>query len=292
MKSMTGYGSSDHVDERFRIVLEMKSYNNRYLDIILYLPHEFGEYESRFRKYLSDRVKRGKVEVYLTVEEIEDQAGIRLDRKAVASYLEALAELRKIAGVQDRIRLSHLLRMEGIFAAGRALDRDLLWPAIELVLKATYAQFDRSRSAEGDATKEDILQQLDSVREQLSRIEQSVPEIERRIHEGLRERFREVVGDVVAGAIDESRILTETAVLLMRFDINEEIVRMRSHLHSFSQIVETEEEAGKKLDFICQELNREINTIGAKNLVREVDDSVISIKYSLEKIREQLRNVE
>ena len=178
--------------------------------------------------------------------------------------------------------------MDGIFKVSRTRDNEFLWPVLESVLDRAFVEFDESRLVEGRNTMEDVRKLLDTIDGDLCRIEDFVPTMELKIREGLRTRFEETMGD----SVDESRILSETAVLLMRFDINEEIVRMRSHLESFTRILEQEEETGKKLDFISQELSRETNTIGAKNMVREVDNSVISIKFSLEKIREQLRNVE
>ncbi len=288
MKSMTGYGFSEWIDDRHRVTVDIRSYNNRYLDILLYLPHGFSQFELRFRRFLSSRIRRGKVEVYLGVEELEDDSEVRLDKKSVAAYLKALAELKEISGINEEIKLLHVLRMDGIFKVSRTRDNEFLWPVLESVLDRAFVEFDESRLVEGRNTMEDVRKLLDTIDGDLCRIEDFVPTMELKIREGLRTRFEETMGD----SVDESRILSETAVLLMRFDINEEIVRMRSHLESFTRILEQEEETGKKLDFISQELSRETNTIGAKNMVREVDNSVISIKFSLEKIREQLRNVE
>jgi uncharacterized protein (TIGR00255 family) len=151
-----------------------------------------------------------------------------------------------------------------------------------------FVEFDATRAAEGRRTTEDILKSAGAIRESLSIIEAQVPEIERRIKTALRERFRELLGE----GVDESRILAETAVQLMRSDINEEVQRMKAHLESLDQALSAPGPQGKRLDFVCQELGREINTIGSKTMVLEIDRAVISVKDGLEKIREQLRNVE
>ena len=155
-------------------------------------------------------------------------------------------------------------------------------------MEKVFADFDRSRAVEGSRTEEDISRNALEIRSRLAVIEAKVPDIEKKIREGLRERFRELLED----GVDESRILAETAVQLMRYDINEEVQRMKAHLENLTDTLRQTGPQGKKLDFVCQELGREINTIGSKSVALEIDQAVIAVKDSLEKIREQLRNVE
>ena len=170
----------------------------------------------------------------------------------------------------------------------RDLDEDEVWSAIEPELAACFASYDESRLREGLATRKDIEGQLERIHAGLSTLLASAPEIERTVKTQLRTRFADVVGD----AVDEARILTEVASLLMKYTINEELSRLASHLSSFRRILEGEEASAKKLDFLSQEMNREVNTIGSKNILLPIAEVVVELKDSLENIREQLRNIE
>lgn len=288
MKSMTGYGSGEYADEKLHITLDIKSCNNRYFDVIFNIPHNINSLEPRLRKYISSKIKRGKVEVNLNITEFEEDQAVYLDDNAASAYLKALSHLKEITGIQESIRLNHLIRMEGIVKTEKNRNTESLWPKISELLENAFREFEQSRIVEGENTKRDIVKLLQQVGEELNKIEELAPILEEKIKTNIRARFDEVLD----GKIDESRLLTETALLLIKFDINEEIVRMKSHMKSFELAMENTSELGKKLDFICQELNREANTIGAKNTLVDADNSVIAIKYALEKIREQLRNVE
>jgi uncharacterized protein (TIGR00255 family) len=196
--------------------------------------------------------------------------------------------LADAAGIREEIRLSHLLRIEGVLRAEQSLDLDAYWLDFRPVLESVFQEFDELRRAEGEATGKDILELLGAIEADITKIEAAAPQLEEKIKNDLRTRFQ----DLLSNGIDENRILTETAALLMKSDIHEELVRSRSHLQSFRKILGESEPMGKKLDFICQELNREFNTIGAKNLLVEVDGAIVALKDHVEKIREQLRNVE
>jgi uncharacterized protein (TIGR00255 family) len=202
--------------------------------------------------------------------------------------VQALRQLAEAAGIREKIRLSHLLRIEGMLKPEQSLDMDEYWLDFEPVLDSVFKEFDKLRQREGKATEKDIIGLLEGIETEISGLEAVAPQLEEKIKNDLRRRFE----DLLANSIDENRILAETAVLLMKSDIHEELVRTRSHLKSFKKILQERGSLGKKLDFICQELNREFNTIGAKNLLSEVDNSIVVLKDTLEKIREQLRNVE
>ncbi len=290
MKSMTGFGIAEFKDDRFHISVEIKSYNNRYLDINIGAPYYISSLEPNIKKIVSDRVARGKVDIRINILNLTEGINIYLDERNIGSYIEILERIMTIGGLQEKIRLSHLLRMEGIIKTESNRDIESLWRVLEPVIRDALDDFDNSRVSEGRATEEDILKNLQSIEESVSHIEGYAPGLEKKIRESLEDK----INDVVAGKvdIDESRLLTEIGLLLAKFDINEELMRMKAHLSHFRKIVEREAIVGKKLDFICQELNREINTIGSKNTLVEVDELVISVKDSLEKIREQVRNVE
>ncbi len=290
MKSMTGFGIAEFKDDRFHITVEIKSYNNRYLDINIGAPYYISPMEPEIKKLVSEKVARGKVEVRINILNLTEGVNIYLDEQNIISYLEVLERIIAIGGLQEKIRLSHLLRMEGIIKTESNRDIETLWVLLEPVIRRALRDFDNSRIEEGKITENDILKNLGTIESSVERIEGYVPQLEDRIKKGLREKL----DDIIAGKaeIDESRVLTEVALLLAKFDINEEIVRMKSHIAHFRRIVSNEDLVGKKLDFICQELNREINTIGSKNTIVEVDEIVIAVKDSLEKIREQIRNIE
>ncbi len=288
MKSMTGFGVGEHRDEKRQLSMTLKSYNNRFLDLFVYLPPSLSVLEPQIRRYLSERVNRGRVELYLKSVELEEAPRVSLDRSAARAYAQLLRELAREAGIRERLRLSHMLKLEGVIRTESGADPLELWPVLEGLLQRTFVEFDRARAQEGEVTRQDVLAILAAFEAQISRIEALAPQLEERLKNDLRARFREVLGDTV----EEARLLTETAVLLARSDIHEELVRVRAHLASFRSAVEEGGAVGKKLDFLCQELSREVNTIGAKNALPEVDAAVVALKDALEKIREQVRNVE
>jgi uncharacterized protein (TIGR00255 family) len=288
MKSMTGFAFREHRDERHKITITMKSYNNRFLDILIYLPPFLNPLEQKIREFLSKRISRGRLELYVKATELNQAAEISIDPLYVESYMQALRQLADAAGIREEIRLSHLLRIEGVLKAEQSLDLDAYWLDFRPILESVFQEFDGLRRAEGEATGKDILELLGAIEADITKIEAVAPQLEEKIKNDLRTRFQDLLSD----GIDENRILTETAALLMKSDIHEELVRSRSHLQSFRKILGESESMGKKLDFICQELNREFNTIGAKNLLVEVDGAIVALKDHVEKIREQLRNVE
>lgn len=288
MKSMTGFGYAEYQDEKHQVALSLKSYNNRFLDIFVYLPQYLSQLEQRIREYLASRILRGRVELTLTAVEFEQGLDLILDKSSLAAYVNALRELIELAGIDEKLRLSHLLKMEGLFKKKKIQGREEYWQFLKPLLDSAYRSFEQMRLREGKATQADIRHLLSAMESDLDDVEAQASRIEIKIKEDLRTRFFKLLGD----GVDETRVLAETAVMLMKFDINEELVRIRSHLSHFHRVLMEDGALGKKLDFICQELNREVNTIGAKSLVLEIDKAVISLKDSLERIREQLRNVE
>jgi uncharacterized protein (TIGR00255 family) len=285
---MTGFGVCEHRDEKRQLSMTLKSYNNRFLDLFVYLPPALSVLEPQVRRFLSERVNRGRVELYLKSVELEEAPRVSLDRSAVRVYAQLLRELAREAGIRERLRLSHLLKLEGVLRTETGTDPQELWPVLEGLLERTFREFEQTREREGEATQRDVLAILAVFEGEITRIEALAPQLEERLKNDLRARFREVLGDTV----EEARLLTETAVLLARSDIHEELVRVRAHLASFRSAIGESGAVGKKLDFLCQELGREINTIGAKNALPEVDAAVVALKDALEKIREQVRNVE
>jgi uncharacterized protein (TIGR00255 family) len=287
MKSMTGFGYGEYRDESRQITLSLKAYNNRYLDVLVYLPPPLVALEQRFRDFLAARVQRGRVELSVKLSLIGGDRALP-DTETVRSHVAALRQLAAAAGVRGRVRLSHLLRLEGLFRSEPSFDLEDVWQAVQPTLEAVTGDFESMRVREGENTRRDISGLLEAIADQIRAVEARAGVMEERIRETLRERFREVAGD----AVEENRLLAETAVVLVKADVHEEINRLGSHVGHFRSFLEEDGPVGKKLDFLCQEMNREFNTIGAKSVLPEVDRSVVLLKDNLEKIREQLRNVE
>jgi len=287
MTSMTGFGHGEHRDSRVQMVLEIRSYNNRYLELFINLPYSMKQLEPLVREYLSARIQRGKVEFYLSVMELEDSSDVVVDHARVTTYLTALDELRRVSGLKERPSLSQLMNLEGVLKTVSRKDPEALWGLVT----PCWQKYLPTSTLPGPWKAENRgghQEMRPGDPHGLATIESHVPEIEAKIRTGLAERFRELLGE----GVDESRIMAETAVQLMRADINEEVQRMKAHLESLDDALGRQGPQGKRLDFVCQELGREINTIGSKSMLLEIDQAVIAVKDSLEKIREQLRNVE
>lgn len=288
MKSMTGFGYSEYKDEERRVSVDLKAYNNRYLDIFINLPQHCTGLEPRLRDIISQEVTRGRVELSVKTRELQEDLEIFLDEKAVKRYADILYKIKKITGVRGRPRLSHLLRMEEVLKVEKKFDVESIGKIIEKLLSDCLKEFDRERKKEGEKTKQDVEKQLSVLENAVATVRSKTGELEEKLKETLRDRFYQLLGE----GVDESRIYAETAVLLVKYDVNEEITRLTSHIARFKDILDEENGIGKKLDFICQELNREINTIGSKSTLLEVNQAVIDSKDAIEKIREQLRNIE
>ncbi|GHV31126.1 hypothetical protein AGMMS4952_19230 [Spirochaetia bacterium] len=288
MKSMTGFAGQEMQDETVSLSVEIKGYNNRFLDLLVNLPPFLSSLESEIRDYLSSRFKRGKIEVNIRVKERNTSITLSVNRRAAKAYHDAILGLAGELGLQEKPSLALLLGMEGVLEIEKNRDDEKYRALIEPLLQAAADQFEAERVREGKHTQEDILGHISSLEASLKIVASCAPALEVLIQENLKTRFAELLGD----KIDENRILAETAVLLMKYTISEEISRLSSHLAEFRSETERNPSPGKKLDFLCQEINREINTIGSKTPVLEVSRAVVDMKDALENIREQLRNVE
>jgi uncharacterized protein (TIGR00255 family) len=287
MKSMTGFGSAEISAPSGAVACELKSYNNRFLDISVYLPSYLGRLEPVARSWIAERVHRGSVELSVKLRDVGSDVAIIVDSRTASAYVDAFEELRRIVRSKEKIRLSELASFEGVFTLERGRDEEGYWPLILPVLETAFTRFEDSRVKEGLAAEADILRQIDRVETAAALFRRSAPDLEAHIRGDIRKRFEEVMGN----AVDENRVLAEVAVLLVKYSINEEIVRLGSHCVAFRAAL-AEEPCGKKLDFICQEINREANTIGSKCALTDVGNAVIEVKDAVENIREQLRNVE
>jgi uncharacterized protein (TIGR00255 family) len=288
MKSMTGYAYRETVADGVTVSVEIKSYNSRFLDLSVNLPYWLSRLENRLRDYTASRVQRGKVELSVKVKEQSSSLVVTADPAAAKAYMAAITEIAGAIGHSEKVPLSLIIAQEGVLKTERELDMDAYWARMEPVLNVAFADFERARETEGTALAADILKMIGRLEKCADTVSEWIPEMERIFRENIRARFAEVAGN----AIDEQRVLQETASLMVKYTINEEIVRLRAHLVSLKKELAENPAPGRKSDFICQEINREVNTIGSKNQILEVGQAVIDAKDALENIREQMRNIE
>ena len=288
MRSMTGYAYKENSVNFMTVSVEIKGYNSRFLDLSVFLPSWLSGLEPGIRGYMASRFSRGKIEIGVRIKELHGEVSVSVNTAAARSYFKAVEELAADLGISEKPSLALILGLEGVLETEKKRDSEKYWPIIEGILHSAADMFEAERNREGQHTKEDILSHVSVLDDSARLIERRLPELETSIKENLKFRFAEVLGD----SIDENRILAETAVLLMKYSISEELSRFSAHLKEFRIETERNPVPGKKLDFLCQEINREINTIGSKTPILEVSRAVVNMKNSLENIREQLRNVE
>ncbi|MFP4374621.1 MAG: YicC/YloC family endoribonuclease [Spirochaetaceae bacterium] len=288
MKGMTGFGYAEYRSENLEITAEVKSYNNRYLDIFVNLPSFLSPLEPSVREFVAPWLLRGRVEVYLRVLDRESEVSVNIDRPTLTAYRHALREMSEILGSGEEARLSHVMRLEGIMEVKRSRDLDDYWELVRPTLEQALSDFDASRAREGASTRADIVSQLERISGVVEELAGRAPELEDALRRTVTERFEEILGE----RADEERVYAEIASLLIKHSVNEELVRLRAHLKSFEETMSAQGAMGKKLDFFCQELNREVNTIASKSFVSDVNRRVVEAKDAVENIREQLRNVE
>ena len=288
MKSMTGYAYNECAEGNVNVSVEIKGYNSRFLDLSIYIPSWLSSLESGIREYMSSRFTRGKVEVAVRVKEYNAEIKVSVNEYAAMMYKKAIGDLAKALNIKEESSLTDILRLDGVLETETTRNAEKYHSLIEPVLRAAADKFEAERIREGNNTSGDIISHLAILEESVKIIIAHVPELETTIKENIRSRFGELLGE----KIDENRILAETAVLLVKYTVSEELARLDSHLTEFRREAEQNPCPGKKLDFLCQEINREINTIGSKTTILEVSRTVMEMKSALENIREQIRNVE
>lgn len=288
MTGMTGYAYTEFQSDRRSGSVEVKGYNNRYLDISVNLPGKLSPLEPRIRDLVNTHVARGRVEVSVRIRELSENAEVSVDQELARSYAAKLRELAEATGIADSLTVSDLLGLEGVLSVERTVDAEEYYAFLLPSLQQSLKVFVESRESEGTAVKRMVEGQLTDIETLVDRLVEHAADLEAHIRGTIRKRFEEVVPE----AVDDSRILSETAVLLVKYSIQEEIDRLRFHLDACRTLLEESEAVGKKLDFLCQEIGREINTIGSKSIIPEINACVVDAKNALENIREQIRNVE
>jgi len=288
MISMTGFAYCEKTGQDLSVTVEIKGYNNRYLEIIINLPPWLSVLEPKVREQVASRCGRGKVEVSIRMREQNTPVNISVNANAAKAYFNAINKLAEELNLEEKCNLSALLRMENVLEIEKNRDEERYWKEIEPLLSEAVQAFEKERNREGKHTEEDIFSNFEIIVSSVKSISALAPVIENTLKENIKTRFAELLGDKV----DENRVLAETASLLLKYTISEEISRLNSHLSEFKAEAERNQKPGKKLDFLCQEINREINTIGSKSIIIEVSAEVVKMKEALENIREQLRNIE
>jgi len=291
IKSMTGYGRSEQTIDNYDISVEIKSVNHRYTDYNIRVPRCYSFLEEKLKSYLQDYISRGKIDVYVTVyKEIDDSKEIMLNPALCQSYIEALRKIAKDFNIEDDITVSTVARYNDIFdVKHKDEDEGQILTNVKIVLDAALEGFLDMRIREGKKLAEDMLMRNELINSELQKIKEIAPQTVVEYRQKIEARIRELLGEC---PVDENRLLTETAIYADKLSITEEIVRLQSHIEEFSRIMASGEPVGRKLDFLLQEMNREINTIGSKSNNLEIAKIVVNIKSELEKIREQLQNIE
>jgi len=291
IRSMTGYGRYQETIAGKDITVEIKSVNHRYFEFSSKISRGYGFLEDKLKNFIQTQVSRGKIDVYVSILSVDDGAVVVEVNKSLASgYINALNQLADEYGIVNDLSISTLARYSDIFTVRRAPeDEAAVWKAVSEVAQKAVDNFIKMRELEGERLKTDISQRLDTILEAVELIEQKSPETLAHYQNRLRSKIEEVLND---SKIDEQRILTECAIFADRIAVDEETVRLRSHIDQFHEIMNADEPIGRKLDFLVQEINRETNTIGSKAQNTDIAHTVVAVKGEIEKIREQIQNIE
>ena len=294
IKSMTSFGRARSTVGGKDITVELKSVNNRFFDCSVKLPRAFSYLEERIKPYLQSKsISRGKVDVFITINVIDTpDVSFDVDEGYARAYIDALRKLGDTFGLRDDVSIMSVARNPDIFVVKKSEeDADKDWADLCAVLDEAIERFLAARIREGENIKRDLLGKIEAIRERVNTIESISLTDTVSYREKLETRLRDMLSDNRI-VFDENRILTECAIFADKVAIDEELVRLRSHFEGFAEILESNEPAGRKLDFLVQELNRETNTIGSKCQNSSIARLVVDIKCDIEKIREQIQNIE
>lgn len=291
MKSMTGYGRARAAIDGREIVVELRAVNHRYLDVNVKCPRGYGFLEEALKKATGARISRGKVDIFVAVTDIGAQeTAIVLNKELAQSYLKALTELRDTLHLHDDISVMSIARMPDVLVSERLeVDAEALTAAVLDVFAQAVDEFDVMRGREGEKMAADVAGRMQTILGLVEEVEKRSPERVTAYRERLEKRMNEILADTT---VDPQRILTEAAIFADKTAVDEETVRLRSHLDQLALMLADEKPVGRKLDFLVQEMNREANTIGSKANDTVLANLVISLKAEIEKIREQIQNIE
>ncbi|MBO5564847.1 MAG: YicC family protein [Lachnospiraceae bacterium] len=291
IRSMTGYGMAEAARENCKMTVEMKAVNNRYLDFNIRLPRVLNPFEARIRSLLKQYMQRGKVDVYVSYEDLsESSASVLYHREVAEQYYRHLHQIAEDFGLESKISVTTLASYPDVLKIEEEeRDIEVLWEPLQEALSAAAAQFLAAREKEGEFLKDDILKKLTAMEGDVAFIEEKAPEMVERFRAGLKEKVSELLQEKT---MDEGRIIQEVTIYADKVSIDEELVRLKSHIKAMRDILGGDENVGRKMDFLAQEMNRESNTILSKSDDLSVSDHAIELKTNVEKIREQVQNIE
>lgn len=291
IKSMTGFGRKEISDKKRKITVEMKAVNHRYLDMNIKMPKKLSFFEASIRNLLKEYIQRGKVDIYITYEDYtENNFSLKYNKEMAAAYMGYLKEMASDFSLEDDIRVSTLSRYPEVFSLEEVdLDEEGIWSDLETAVRGAAEAFVTSRITEGDNLKADLIDKLDGMLKHVDYITERAPEIIAEYRAKITEKVKEMLSDA---QIDEARVLTEVTLFADRVCVDEELVRLRSHIETTKATLNEGGSVGRKLDFIAQEMNREANTILSKSNDLKTSDRAIDLKTDIEKVREQIQNIE
>ena len=291
IKSMTGFGRFESVTDACKISVEIKAVNHRYLDLGIKMPKKFNFFESAMRGLLKDYIQRGKVDVFVTYEDYTDEkVSLKYNRSLAAEYMDSFKKMEEQFGLENDVKVSMLASCPEVLTMEQAPeDEDQMWALLADALKHAAENFVDTRIREGENLKNDLIGKLDNMLSLVDFIETRSP----KVLEEYRKKLEDKVKDMLqSSTIDESRILTEVTIFADKICVDEETVRLRSHIEGMKKELLKGGAIGRKLDFIAQEMNRESNTILSKSNDMEISDQAIILKTEIEKVREQIQNIE
>ena len=291
IRSMTGYGRGQETVNGLSIVVEIKSVNHRYYEYFSRLPRAYSFLDDKLKNYLQQRITRGKVDVFVQIDALEAAGSEVVVNHALAeSYLQALQQMASRYKVRDDVSVTNLSRYPDVLTVRQvALDEDVVWEAVQVVTDQALDRFVAMREQEGARMREDVLSRADTILSAVAAVEARSPQTVKEHMDKVTARMRELLD---GAAVDEARLLTEAAIYADKVAVAEETVRLRSHIDQLHQLMDSGEAVGRKLDFLVQEMNRETNTIGSKCSDLELTRIVVDVKAEIEKIREQIQNIE
>ena len=291
LKSMTGFGRAQKEIDGYVITVELKSVNHRYFEFSSRVPRQYGFLDEKLKSYINGKVSRGKIECYVTIEALNtDTADVVVNHTLATAYVNALKEIAETYKLKDDFGASTISRFPEVLVVRKSdEDEEKLWGYVQEVCSEAIDKFVAMREVEGSKMKDDIYSRGQFILDCVSYIEERSPQTVKEYNDKLVERVHELLGDV---SLDESRILQEVAVYADKVAVAEETVRLRSHIEQLNAFISSDEPVGRKMDFLVQEINRETNTIGSKANDVDIARKVVDIKAEVEKIREQIQNIE
>lgn len=291
IKSMTGFGRAMAEKDGYVISVELKSVNHRYFEFNCRLPRQYGFAEEKLKSYVNSKVSRGKVDCFLGIEALDtDNADVVVNHTLASAYIKAMNELAQEYSLKNDISSVSISRFPDVFVLKKAdEDEEKLWGYIKEVADEAIEKFVAMRETEGEQMKKDVLSRADYILDCVTFIESRSPQTVKEYNDKLIARVHELIGDA---SLDENRIIQEVAIYADKVAVAEETVRLRSHISQLKEFLESSEPIGRKMDFLVQEINRETNTIGSKACDVEIARKVVDIKAEVEKIREQIQNIE